>query len=145
FTIELDALSALMLAVFSLLVAATAVYSLASGGELAGTGAGLAGFLNNTFILSTVLVIASANAFYFLVFWEIMTLPSYFLVAYRQAREALRAGILYFSVAHVAATALIVAFVILFLHAGSFDFAAIRDTRPGGALGSLVFALVLFG
>lgn len=145
FTIELDALSALMLMVLSLLAAATAVYSVAFDHEFAGAGAGLLGFLNNAFILSMVLVTASANAFYFLVFWEIMTLASFFLVAYKQDDEALHAGILYFAVAHVAATALIVAFVLLFLHAGSFDFAVIRDAQLPPAVRHLVFALAFFG
>ncbi|HEY8393455.1 MAG TPA: hydrogenase 4 subunit B [Thermaerobacter sp.] len=145
FSVELDALSALVLAVLSLLAAATAIYSLAFDRQFAGAGAGVLGFLNNVFILSLVLVVASANAFYFLVFWEIMTLASFFLVAYRQDREAIHAGILYFAVGHVAAAALIVSFVILFLHAGSFDFAAIRDAQLPPAVRHVVFALTLLG
>ncbi|MFO7248700.1 MAG: hydrogenase 4 subunit B, partial [Bacillota bacterium] len=120
FPVEVDALSACMLLVISLLAIATALYSFSYDVRYADRDVGVFGFLNNLFILSMVLVVASANAFNFLVFWELMTLTSYFLVVGKQDRAAIRAGLVYFAVAHAAAAALIVAFVILFLLSSSF-------------------------
>lgn len=145
FPVEVDALSACMLLVISLLVIATALYSFSYDVRYADRDVGVFGFLNNLFILSMVLVVASANAFNFLVFWELMTLTSYFLVVGKQDRAAIRAGLVYFAVAHAAAAALIVAFVVLFLHAGSFDYTAFRRAALSPATQSLVFLLCFFG
>jgi hydrogenase-4 component B len=145
FTIEVDHLSAFMILVISLLAVATAIYSFSFDAQHAGKNAGIFGFLNNSFILSMVLAVASSNAFYFLVFWEIMTLASYFLVVVKQDEEAINSGFIYFAVAHAAATAIIISFVILFLHSGSFDFADFHNAEISPATKNLVFLLSFFG
>ncbi len=73
-------------------------------------------------------VICTWDMLFFLVFWEFMTLASYFLVVYyRSDAVALRAGLKYFIVTHVATACLIAAAVILYVHGGhSFSFEAMR-------------------
>jgi hydrogenase-4 component B len=145
FTIEVDHLSAFMILVISLLAAATAIFTLTYDDQYVGKNAGIFGFLNNSYILSMVLAVASSNAFYFLVFWEIMTLASYFLVVVKQDEEAIHSGFVYFAVAHAAATAIIISFVVLFLHTGSFDFADFRSAEISQATKNLVFLLSFLG
>ncbi|MFO7172448.1 MAG: hydrogenase 4 subunit B [Bacillota bacterium] len=143
--VRVDALSAFILLVIGLLAAAVGVYSLAYDVEYAGPSAGILGSLTHLFALSMLLVAAAADAFHFLVFWEVMTLASYFLVVFRQDQEAVGAGLLYFGVAHAAAAALMVAVVLLYLETGSFDFAAFRGAALSPALRSLLFVLILIG
>ncbi|UQD51051.1 hydrogenase 4 subunit B [Bacillus methanolicus] len=145
FTIEVDHLSAFMMLVISLLAAATSLFSLSYDDQLVGKNAGIFGFLNISYILSMVLAVASSNAFYFLVFWEIMTLASYLLVVIKQDEEAINSGFIYFAVAHAAATAIIISFVLLFLHSGSFDFDDFRNAEISPATKHLVFLLSFIG
>lgn len=144
FQVQVDFLSALMLLLVSVLGAAVSIYSFAYHLRYQ-QAVGLLGFLTNTFLGSMALVVACADAFYFLVFWELMTVSSYFLVVFEQDEEAIRSGFLYFVVAHVGTAAIIVAFILLFLAAGSFDFSAFRSANLSPAMRSLVFVLCLFG
>lgn len=87
----------------------------------------LLGFFYNLFILAMVLVAAVQNAFYFLLFWELMSLASYFLVIFEHEKpEARDAGTLYLIMTHVGTAFISAAFWLLFIHAGSFSFDAFR-------------------
>lgn len=146
FVIRVDLFSAFMVLVISLLAAATAIYSLAYQEEYAGRGAGVLGFLNNIFLASMVLVVASGDAFYFLVFWELMTLVSYFLVSFDQENpESVNAGFIYFLVAHAGAVMIMLSFIIFFIHTGTFDFASFRSANLPPATKHLAFLLAFFG
>lgn len=74
-------------------------------------------------------VVSSSDWFFFLVFWEFMTLASYFLVIFeRENPVSLRAGFKYFLMTH-AATALMFAAVIITWKSApvrGFDFATVR-------------------
>ena len=89
-------LAAFMVCVISLLVIVTALYSFSYVKEYKGKGAGSMGFFMNLFIASMVALVTSDNAFYFLVFFEMMSLASYFLVLTEQDDNAVNAGLLYF-------------------------------------------------
>ena len=66
------------------------------------------------FILAMMAVVVAADLFYFLVFWEIMTLASYFLVIYqRDDRKNLQAGWLYFFMTHVTSMGILLVVVML--------------------------------
>lgn len=143
---QVDIFSAFMVLVISLLAAATAIYSLSYQEEYIGRGAGVLGFLNNIFIASMVLVVTSGNVFYFLVFWELMTLASYFLVSFEQEnKEAVDAGFLYFLVAHAGTAMIMLSFFIFFLSTGSFDFASFRSANLSPVTKNLAFLLAFFG
>ena len=79
------------------------------------------------FIAGMIGVVAVADWFFFIIFWEFMTLASYFLVIFeRENPVSLRAGFKYFLITH-AATALMLAAAIITWRAGptqEFDFTA---------------------
>lgn len=145
FAVRLDPLAALMVAVISLLTLVCSVYSLAYMREYIGRGAWAMGFFMNTFVASMVALVVSDNAFYFLVFFEMMSLASYFLVISEQDKEAVSAGFLYFLIAHAGSVLIMVAFFILYSHSGSLDFASFRATHLSWPLASVVFLLAFFG
>ena len=104
------------------------------------------GFFNNLFIAAMLLVVSVANAFYFLIFWESMTLASYFLVIFEQEKkESVSAGYLYFLIAHIGTALIMLAFFVLYRHTGSFDFSSFRNASLPQATKNLVFLLAFFG
>lgn len=145
FVLRLDPLAALMIAVISLLSLAGWVYSFAYVKEYTGRGIGAMGFFMNLFIASMVLVVAVDNAFWFLIFFEMMSLASYFLVIFDQDENAVSAGYLYFFVAHAGSVLIMIAFYIMADYAGSFDFAAFRSAPVPAPLNSIVFLLGFLG
>ena len=52
-------------------------------------------FLFNLFILSMYAVILSQNIITFLVFWETMSILSYFLVIFERDEKSVKAGLVY--------------------------------------------------
>lgn len=81
------------------------------------------------FILAMVGVVVAHDMLTFLVFWELMTLASYVLVAYERSKpENLRAALKYFILTHLGALCLLVAAVILWVQGGSFEFTTIFAT-----------------
>jgi hydrogenase-4 component B len=145
FALRLDPFAALLIAVISLLSLVTSIYSLAYVREYAGRGVGPMGFFMNLFIASMMLVVASDNAFWFLIFFEMMSLASYFLVIFDQNEEAVQAGFLYFVVAHAGSVAIMAAFFLLANYAGSYDFAAFRATAVPAPVNSIIFILGFLG
>ncbi|TBW40330.1 hydrogenase 4 subunit B [Siculibacillus lacustris] len=145
FVLRLDPLSGLMVAVISGLALVASLYSLAYVREYAGRGVGPMGFFMNLFIASMILVVVADNAFWFLVFFEMMSLASYFLVIFDQDDEAVSAGFLYFLVAHAGSVAIMAAFYLMADAAGSFDFAAFRAHPLQGTAASVAFLLGLVG
>lgn len=145
FVLRLDALSGLMVLVISTLAAVSSIYSFSYVREYTGRGIGAMGFFFNLFIASMVLVVVADNAFWFLVFFEMMSLASYFLVIFDQEEEAVSAGFIYFLVAHAGSVAIMAGFFLMANAAGSFDFSAFRDHHPTALVSSIVFVLCLLG
>jgi hydrogenase-4 component B len=143
--LRLDALSGLMVLVISVLSAVASIYSFSYVREYSGRGVGAMGFFFNIFVASMVAVVVADNAFWFLVFFEMMSLASYFLVIFDQDEEAVSAGFIYFLVAHAGSVAIMAGFFLMANAAGSLDFAAFRTTHPSALVGSIVFALSLLG
>jgi len=146
FAFQLDGFSAFMMGMISVLAFATCLYSIAYLEEYKNQGLGVLGFFNNLFIAAMLLVVTVANAFYFLIFWELMTLASYFLVIFEQEKkESISAGYLYFLIAHIGTALIMLSFFILYRSTGSFDFSSFRDAALPQATKSLVFLLAFFG
>jgi hydrogenase-4 component B len=142
---NVDQLSAFMVVVICFLTLAVSLYSIKYLDEYLTKNPGVLGCLINLFIASMLLVVTVGNAFYFLIFWEVMTLASYFLVIYEQDKQSLRAGFLYFLVAHAGTALIMLAFLLLYQAAGSFDFDAFRVIKLAPAAASLVFVLAFIG
>jgi hydrogenase-4 component B len=148
FTLEIDGLSAFMVAMISLLGFAVSIYSISYLGRYPNRNVGVLGFFTNLFVALMLLVVTIANAFYFLVFWEMMTLASYFLVIFEsEKKESIQAGYLYMLVAHAGTALIMLSFLVFYLSAGSFDFAAwqSRQGSLSSALRNLIFLLAFFG
>ena len=137
-----DMLSAFFLGVISLIAAAVSFYSLGyATGFLQRRNMALLVFLYNAFLLSMTGVVLSAHAFLFLFFWEGMSLTTFFLINYEHEDPAARrAGYLYVVMTHLGTALLVVMFVLLFSHTGSFSFVAFRD--PGSRLPAVVQSVI---
>ncbi|MDD5431672.1 MAG: proton-conducting transporter membrane subunit [Candidatus Omnitrophica bacterium] len=149
FNLLLDGLSIFFLAVIFIVSLPSAIYSIGYlNGEAGKAKKNLAWFLLAAFIISMVLVVTVNNALIFLVAWEVMSLVSYFLVIFDTKHEkSIQAGTIYIVMTHLATAFLVAAFLLMYKHAGSFDFLAIknaclvmpRQTR------NIIFLLLLAG
>ncbi|MDW7644470.1 MAG: proton-conducting transporter membrane subunit [Desulfuromonadales bacterium] len=82
-------------------------------------------FFLNMMVAAMILVVVAANAVLFLMAWEVMTLTSFFLVAFEHRQAEVReAAWLYLVVAHLGLVLLLAFFVGAGTLCGSFDFAA---------------------
>jgi len=146
FFLQMDGLSALMTGMIAVLGFAASLYSIRYLEQFDQRNLGVLGFFTNIFIAMMLLVVTVANAFYFLVFWEMMTVASYFLVIFEsEKKETIRAGYLYMLVAHAGGALIMVAFFLFFAGTGSFDFAVIRQAQLSPALRNIIFLLAFIG
>ncbi|MEA9391355.1 hydrogenase 4 subunit B [Acerihabitans sp. TG2] len=145
FSVRLDGLAAFMLLVISLLVTVCALYSIAYVREYIGRGAAAMGFFMNLFIASMVTLVVMDNAFWFIIFFEMMSLASWFLVIADQDEESINAGLLYFFIAHAGSVLIMVSFFLMWRQSGSLEFASFRTLSMSPAAASVVFLLAFFG
>ncbi len=98
------------------------------------------------FVAAMELVVLADDAFVFMVAWELMSLASYFLVAYQHQHAAnRRAAFLYLLMAEVGGLAILLAFGVLAGFGGGFSFDAMSSAVLTPAWASVAFALALFG
>ncbi|MCK9582848.1 MAG: hypothetical protein M0Q46_04435 [Endomicrobiales bacterium] len=105
-------------------------------------------FLFAAFVFSMAAVVTTANAFVFLVFWEIMSLVSYFLVVFDTGKkQSVNAGALYIIMTHIGTAFIIAAFILMYKHSGSFEFSAIKNAAAlmTSSEKNLIFAFLLIG
>lgn len=98
------------------------------------------------FVGGMQLLLLADDAFSFMIAWEMMSLASYFLVAFDHQRAAARrAAFLYLLMAQVGGLAILLAFGVLAAFGHGYDFTAMRlaTLPPGWA--ALAFALALLG
>ena len=80
-------------------------------------------------VASMIGVLVSSDFLFFLVFWESMTLTSYFLVTFEsESAASQRAGLKYFIITHGATLCMVAAALLLWRTSGSFHFDAIKLT-----------------
>ena len=148
--LELDALSGLFLLLIGALVMPVAIYArgylmeFAHGNDSPAT----LGFFSGLFVAGMMMVVLAADAFGFMVAWELMSLSSYFLVAFQHEQAAnRRASFLYLLMAHLGALAILLAFGVLAMQGEGFAFSAMREATlsPGWATIAFLLALVGFG
>ena len=100
------------------------------------------------FILSMSFVVTSGNLFSFLIFWELMSLSSYFLVVFDYKNEkSIRAGTIYLVMTHIGTACLMAAFFILYNYTGSFGYSAVKEAAAALPLNirNAVFLLLFIG
>ena len=149
FDLRLDPLGAFFGIVVSLLALALSVYSVGyASGFFGRKNVGAMAALFNVLVLAITLVFLAANAFFFLIVWEIMALSAFCLVSYEHEREETRkAGVLYFIMSHFGTGFLILGFLLLFQKTGTYEFSGFH--AAGGQLSAseknLAFLLFLVG
>ena len=104
-------------------------------------------FFFNLLVAGIILVLTAANAVLFLAAWEIMTIASFFLVAFEHRQPEVRqAAWLYLVVAHLALMLLLAFFVTAGVHCGSFDFVDFGPlTQLSPTIATLLFAVAASG
>ena len=103
-------------------------------------------FFFSILVASMALVVVSANMITFLLFWEIMSLSSFFLVIYNyESYSNRKAGYLYFIFAQGGAMLLFAAFALIYSHTGSFDFSDFSSVPDQAKLLIFVLAFIGFG
>ena len=106
------------------------------------------GVFTAVFILGMQLLLLADDAFVFMVFWEMMSVGGYFLVAYQHQHAANRqASFLFLLMAHVGALVILISFGILAAFGGGYSFEQMRaaELPPLWATLAFVFALAGFG
>ena len=125
-TVRLNPLSAYFNLILGILAAAVSIYSFGYLRPMEGRrNVGVMGFFYNVMLLSLTLVFAAANAFFFLVAWEVMALSAYCLVIFEHEKEQTRrAGVVFLIMSHAGTGLLLIAFLIFAQASGSLDFAS---------------------
>jgi hydrogenase-4 component B len=153
-TVKLDPLSAFFLIIVSLLGTALSIYSLGYvQGFFGRKNVGVLAAFYNALLLATTLVFTAANAFFFLIAWELMALTAYCLVSFEHEKKEVRsAGVLFFVMSHIGTGCLILGFLLLFQAAGgaspadySFDHFRLSGGNLLPASRNAAFLLFLFG
>jgi len=90
---------------------------------------------------------AAQNALIFLIFWEVMSLSSFFLVIFeRNDKTVLNAGIKYMVYMHICAIFLIAAFVLMYNASGSLNFSDFPSLFTRNKhFANLIFVLTFIG
>jgi hydrogenase-4 component B len=84
------------------------------------------------FIAGMIGVVSVSDMFFFFVFWEFMTLSSYFLVIYEMEDPvSLRAGFKYFIMTHIGTVAMFIGAILIQTQVGSFAFSRFNEAMAG--------------
>lgn len=146
--VRLDALAGFFLMLIGLLTSAVGLYGPAyvRGLEQGRDSLVVLGGFTGLFLVGMYLVVLADDAFLFMVAWEVMSLASYFLVAFQHEQAShRRAAFLYLLMAHIGGLSILLGFGVLAAFAGGFDFAAMRAAELAPLWASLAFALVFVG
>lgn len=149
FQFYIDGMSAFFMLIIGLVTLAVSIYSIGYSSEYYGKRSIKAlGLLFNLFVLSMILVTASDNVFSFLVFWEAMSLASFFLVIYEHENESnIKSGMTYIVMTHLGTAFILGAFLALYFQTGSLSFDSFRSSEPPmpAYIRDIVFVLALVG
>lgn len=145
--LRLDALSGFFL--FLLGASTVGISTFASGyfREGEGTAPGLLGMQYHVFLAAMCMVMLAADAYSFMLSWEVMAMASYFLVISQHRMAEIRsAGYVYLLLAHLGAIALLLCFGVM-MQGGiaSLTFEAMRHAHLSPAWASVAFGLAVIG
>lgn len=144
----IDPLSAFFIIVISIMSLVSVIYSngyLKSYIELKN--------INSHIVILPVLtaamlaVVTCQNALLFIIFWEIMSLSSFFLVIFESTKkDVLKAGIKYLVFMHISVIFIILSFTLMSIKAGSFDFNSFKlILEENSNFSNLIFILAFAG
>jgi len=128
-TLRIDPLSAIFLAIVAVIALLSTLYSVRYMEHYAHDKVAKFFPVLLLCIASMTGVLVCTDFLFFLIFWESMTLTSYFLVTFESENAASqRAGLKYFIITHGATLCMAAAALLLWRTSGSFSFDAIRQT-----------------
>jgi formate hydrogenlyase subunit 3/multisubunit Na+/H+ antiporter MnhD subunit len=145
FSVILDRLSALFVFIISIVAVSFALYSF-SYVEHTGssTRKNIEVGISGLFILSMVLFVASGNMFSQLLFWELMSLTSFFLVMFDyDNKETQKSGLFYFIMTQMSTLFLMFAFILINNITGSFDLQPLSEISP--VMQAVIFLSLFIG
>jgi hydrogenase-4 component B len=129
FTLRLDSLSAIFLAIVSVIALLSTLYSVRYMEHYPHDQVAKFFPVLLLCVASMTGVLVCADFLFFLIFWEAMTLTSYFLVTFESENAASqRAGLKYFVITHGATLCMVAAALLLWRTSGSFSFDSIHNT-----------------
>lgn len=146
--IRIDALSGFFLCVLGLPLLAVSLFGPGYVREFEKRRHGLTvlGLFTGLFVTGMELVLLADDAFFFMITWELMSVASYFLVAYQHEHaNNRRAAFLYLLMAEIGAIFIILAFGVLAGFSGEFTFAGMHGVKLSPEWASIAFVLALFG
>jgi len=146
--VRLDVLAGFFLSIIGVVSFAVGIYGkgYARGFEHGRDPLPVLGFFAGLFLVGMLLVVLADDAFLFMVAWELMSLSSYFLVAYHHDQASnRRAAFLYLLVAHIGGMAILLSFGVMASFSGGFDFQAMRNSELSFAWASIAFCLAFIG
>ena len=106
------------------------------------------GFFFNAFILSMFLLVSSNDIFSFIVFWELMSLTSFFLVIYNHKNDSsLKSGIIYLIMTNLGTALILASLLLLSSQTGSTSFESFRLSSDtfSVTMKNIVFVLAFIG
>lgn len=142
FTLRLDQLSYPFYLLITLVGFLSTLYSIRYMEHEGGLGSYYS--LTMMFVAGMVGVVLSTNLFLFYIFWELMLIPSYFLIAYWGSGNARIIGFKYFGMTHVGAVALLSGIIWLNSLYGSVELDVLRLALAGGSPAMLGIATLIF-
>ena len=146
--VRLDALSGFFLGVIGVVSVAVGLYGPAyvRGFERGRDSLTALGGFAGLFLAGMLLVVLADDAFLFMVSWEVMSLSSYFLVAFQHENAAnRRAAFLYLLMAHIGGLAILLGYGVLASFGGGFAFEAMRAAPLTSGWASVAFVLAFIG
>lgn len=147
FCFQWDSLSAFFLILLNLTTLGISLFASHYFLHIEGRAKSLLFFYYHLFLTSMVWVFLAADAFSFLIAWELMALSSYFLiVSVKPDEETRQAAYLYLVLAHIGALAILASFVFMLQGQSEWTFAAMRQAHiPLYADLAFLFAFIGFG
>lgn len=146
--VRLDALSGFFLCVVGVVSFAVGLYApgYVRGFEHGHDSLRALGGFTSLFLAGMLLVILADDAFMFMVAWELMSLSSYFLVAWHHDHAAnRRAAFLYLLMAHIGGLSILLGYGVLASFGGGFTFEAMRGAELSFTWASVAFVLAFVG
>ena len=146
--VRLDVLSGFFLCIIGVVSFAVGWYALGyvRGFEGGRDSLPALGIFTGLFLASMLMVVLADGAFLFMVAWELMSLSSYFLVAFHHDNAAnRRAAFLYLLMAHVGGLCILLSFGVIASFAEAFSFDTMRAAHLSGTWASAAFVLGFIG
>jgi len=146
--LHLDPLAGFFLFLVSLVTLIISIYGPSYVTEYTHQGQSLLSllFFTGIFVAGMEMVLIASDAFTFMISWELMSVSSYFLVAYQHQFETNRnAAFIYLLMAQVGGLFILLSYGVLAGFSGGFDFASMQAVVLSPFWSSLAFTLALIG